>query len=256
MSEDPPTAPAVEASALTVQLGERTVLEQVTFAIPTAAVLAVVGPNGSGKTTLLKALLGLVKPASGRVLVLGTSPERLQPGSIGYVPQIKTLDRTFPGTSIDLVVSGLRRRWPWRIGDSERTRALAALRLVGAEQLADQPIAELSGGELQRVYLSRAAARDPRLIMLDEPATGIDMVGEETIYRFIDACHRSGTATVVIVTHDLSVAFHHATHVLLLNRRAIGFGPPRVVLSEDSLGRAYGHAEHRPAGRLGAGPYD
>jgi len=240
---------AVEVRDLSVRLGERTVLEQVSFALPAGAVLAVVGPNGSGKSTLLRTLLGLVPASAGSALVLGYSPGEGPPSAIGYVPQIKTLDRTFPGTSIDLVVSGIRRRWPWRISREERQRALTALELIGAQGLADQAVAELSGGELQRVYLARAAARAPRLIMLDEPATGIDMIGEESIYRFIDACRSEGAVTVIIVTHDLSVSHHHATHVLLLNRRAVGFGSPSAILTEDALGRAYGHKEHLTTAR-------
>ncbi len=240
---------AVEVRDLTVRLGERAALEQVSFALPTGAVLAVVGPNGSGKSTLLRALLGLVPAHAGWAIVLGNTPGEGPPGAIGYVPQIKTLDRTFPGTSIDLVVSGIRRRWPWRISRKERQQALAALELIDARGLADQAVAELSGGELQRVYLARAAARAPRLIMLDEPATGIDMVGEESIYRFIDACRSEGAVTVIIVTHDLSVSHHHATHVLLLNRRAIAFGPPTATLTEEMLGRAYGHKEHLKGAR-------
>jgi len=235
---------AVAVEDLTVRFDGVTALEDVSLALPAGAFLAISGPNGSGKSTLLKALLGLVQPARGTIRLFDMPPAD-QPEGVAYVPQAKTLDRRFPGTSLDLIVSGLRRRWPWRTTEDERETALEALRLVDAERLARRPVAALSGGELQRVYLARAAARKPRLVLLDEPATGVDFVGEEIVYRVLDAWHRSGNVTVVMVTHDLAVAFHHATHVLLLNRRLVAFGPPGVALTEKTLQHAYGHMGHR-----------
>lgn len=238
------TVPAVEARALSVRLGAVRVLEDVTFAIPPGSVLVIAGPNGSGKTTLVRTLLALVAPSEGDVRVLGSAPAAVPPEWVGYVPQIKLLDRTFPGTGLELVVSGIRRGWPWRVRRAERERALAALRLLGSERLAGRAIGRLSGGELQRLYLARALARDARLILLDEPATGVDVAGEETLHGFLDTHRLARDITIVLVTHDLSVAADHATHVLLINRRQIAFGAPAAVLTSDALARAFGHAPH------------
>ncbi len=242
--------PAVSVRDVAVRFGANVAVADLSFDIPEAAVLAVVGPNGAGKSTLVRVLLGLIEPDSGDVAVLGRRPRDVPAEWIGYVPQIKTLDRTFPGTGIELVTTGLRRGWPWRVTAVERKRARAALDVVDAGHLSDRLLGELSGGELQRVYLARAVARRPRLIVLDEPATGIDVVGEETIYRFVDQCRREVRSTVIMVTHDLAVAYHHATDVLLLNRTQRAFGFPDEVLSEANLHQAYGH-QHDERGAAG-----
>lgn len=246
---------AVSVMNLTVRFDGVTALEDLSFLLPAGAFLAISGPNGSGKSTLLKALLGLVPPASGTIRLFDVPPSD-QPEGVAYVPQAKTLDRSFPGSSLDLIVSGLRRRWPWRTTEDEVDVAMEALRLVDAERLARRPVAVLSGGELQRVYLARAAARKPHLVLLDEPATGVDFVGEEIVYRVLDTWHKAGDMTVVMVTHDLAVAFHHATHVLLLNRRVVAFGPPQDTLKEGTLQHAYGHMGHRYNLSLGEGKHD
>jgi zinc transport system ATP-binding protein len=241
--------PSFDVAGLAVRFGDHRVLEAVTFEVPPGAFVAVVGPNGSGKSTLLKVCLGLVPPEAGRVRLHGQEPGRVPPEWIGYVPQVKTFDRTFPALAVELVITGLRRRWPGRL-DGGRERALAALERVGVADLAFRPSGRLSGGELQRVYLARAVVRQPRLVFLDEPATGIDVVGEADMYRLLDDYRRDTGATVMMVTHDLEAASHHATDVLLLNRRQIGFGTPEAVLNEDCLRRAFGHLGHEHAMHL------
>src|SRR5690606_22666879 len=133
---------------------EATVLESVSFDLAAGCFLAVVGPNGGGKSTLIKVALGLIKPQTGHAALFGqsagASAER-----VGYVPQLKTFDRSFPATALELVITGLRQRWPARISREERAKGVAALENVGAGQLERRPLARLSGGELQRAYLAR-----------------------------------------------------------------------------------------------------
>ncbi|AEB12129.1 metal ABC transporter ATP-binding protein [Marinithermus hydrothermalis] len=248
--------PVLEVGGLTVRFGDHQALERVAFTVPEGAFVAIVGPNGGGKSTLIKAVLGLVEPAQGHLRVLGRRPREVPPGWIGYVPQVKTLDRTFPALAFELVVSGLRRRWPMRVSRAERTAALEALARVGAAHLVERPLARLSGGELQRVYLARALVRRPELVLLDEPATGIDAVGEQDLYRLLEAYQRETRATILMVTHDWEAARHHASHVLVLNRRLIGFGPPERALSEECLRRAFGHVGHAHRMAFNAGGTD
>jgi len=235
---------AVEFEDVSVRFGTYTALEGVNLKIPAGAFVAIIGPNGAGKSTLIKLVLGLLRPTTGRVLVFGTPAPKAPPEWLGYVPQFKTLDRSFPALAIELVATGIRRRWPFRIGPGEREASLEALRRVRGEELAYRRLARLSGGELQRVYLARAFVRRPRLLLLDEPATGMDVLGEADMYRMLERYQREQGATVLMITHDWEAARHHATHVLVLNRRVIGFGPPERALSDECLRRAFGHVGH------------
>lgn len=236
-------APAMELRGVTVRMGEATVLEDVSVELEPGRFLAVVGPNGAGKSTLIKVAIGLVAPQSGRAWSHGL-PAGADPNRIGYVPQLKTFDRTFPATTLELVVSGSRRRWPGRITAPERDAALAALARVGAQHLRRRPLAKLSGGELQRAFLARALVRRPDLVLLDEPATGVDFLAEHDLYDLLESYQGETGATIVMVTHDLAAARFHADRVLVLNRRVHGYGPPATTLDDDRLRLAFGHLGH------------
>lgn len=240
---------ALEVNQLTVRFGDHLALDQICFNTPTGAFLAIVGPNGAGKSTLIRVLLGLVTPTSGQVQVLGAEAGAY-PARIGYVPQIKTFDRSFPAIALELVMSGIHRAWPARLKPNERHLALQALEQVGATEYAHRQLGRLSGGQLQRVYLARALVRQPELIILDEPATGIDAVGEKDMYAMLERYRAQSGATIAMITHDWDVARYHATQVLVLNQKRFGYGTPAEVLSDDCLGRAYGHAQHQHKVRL------
>ena len=242
---------AIEISGLSVSLGTHQVLIDVSLSVEPGSFVAIAGPNGAGKSTLLEVLLGLVPPKSGRLRIFEQPLDRVAPEWIGYVPQIKTLDRSFPALSCELVASGLSRRWPWRVCRTDHNAAVEYLELVGAGHLAHRPLRALSGGELQRVYLARALVRRPRLILLDEPATGVDVSGERDMYHILDDYHRRAEATTLMVTHDWVTALHHASHALLLDRRVISYGPPAAALSHAHLVQAFGHSQH--AHREGSG---
>jgi zinc transport system ATP-binding protein len=235
---------AVECRHLGVQLGDHLALSGVSFDLAEGDFLAVIGPNGAGKSTLMKALLGLVEPTTGAATVLGRAPGRVPAREVGYIPQIKTLDRRFPAMPIELVATGMDSRWPWRMSRAARAEATEAMRLAGIDHKADTPVSRLSGGELQRVYLARAFVREPRLLLLDEPATGMDRRGEADMYSLLEGYRARHRTTVVMITHDWEAARHHATHVVLLAGDMIAFGPPAKVLTEENMRRAFGHVGH------------
>lgn len=235
---------AVEVKNLSLSYGDIKFLENLNFKIPENSFVSVVGPNGAGKTTLMKILLGLIKNYTGEVKIFGKAPDEVEPQLVGYVPQIKTMDRNFPALSIELVASGLMRRWPWSVKGTDREKSLKALSMVKAEHLAHRSITELSGGELQRVCLARSIVRNPKLVVLDEPATGIDAIGEADLYNLLEAYQKNSCATILMITHDWHVAHHHSDYVLLLNRKQVSFGYPEEALSENNLRTAFGHIGH------------
>ena len=249
------SAPVIQVDRLSVHRGRRCVLDAVSFDVSPAAFVAIVGPNGAGKTTLLHTLLGLVAPEAGSVRVLGHPPGR-DARRIGYVPQVKTLDRTFPAEVIDLVCSGLNHAWPFWRTRRATAQARAALDTVGAADLAHAMLSGLSGGELQRVYLARCLVHEPDLLLLDEPATGVDATGAADLYELLDHYQQTHDATIVMVTHDWNAAYHHATDVLLLDGRRISYGPPQDALGADPLREAFGHVGHAHAMLQGGPPHD
>lgn len=241
---------AIEIKNLSFSYGDIKVLENINLSIPDNSFVSIVGPNGAGKSTLMKILLGLLKYESGEVIIFGKTPDKTDPSLIGYVPQIKTMDRNFPALAIELVTSGLTRRWPWSVKGNEREKSLEALAMVKSENLAERTLSELSGGELQRVCLARSIVRSPKLVVLDEPATGIDAIGEADLYNLLESYQEKSGATILMITHDWHVAHHHSDYVLLLNRKQVSFGNPKEALSENNLRIAFGHIGHEHGIRM------
>jgi zinc transport system ATP-binding protein len=236
---------AVACSQLGVRFGDYQALENITLETPAGSFVTLIGPNGAGKSTLLKVLLGVVTPTTGAALLYGQPPQAVGPFEVGYVPQIKTLDRRFPALARELVATGLLARWPWRLRGELRAQCEAALERTGTHHLSGRAIGHLSGGELQRVYLARAMVRRPRLVLLDEPAAGMDVSGEADMYEILEQYQQETGATIIMITHDWEAAQYHASHVLLINRHLIGFGAPNHALRDENLRRAFGHLSHR-----------
>jgi len=242
---------AIVCTGLSVELGAHRALDAVDWRLPAGVSCAIVGPNGAGKSTLLKVLLGLVAPSAGTVEVLDARPGR-RARQVGYVPQARRFDRSFPALPEELVATGLVPRWPWGRGVLRRARGV--LERVGLGDRCGRPLAALSGGELQRVYLARALVREPRLILLDEPATGLDLAATSDLHQLLEDERARSGATVVMVTHDWGAAQHHADQVLVLARRVLAVGPPETVLAGDALELAFGHRGH--AHHMHPGPCD
>lgn len=235
--------PAVHIHNVSVRFGLVEVLSNVSLDLEPGRTLAIIGPNGGGKSTLIKVALGLIRPDAGHAAIFGHDAG-VRPDLIGYVPQLKTFDRTFPASAVELVVSGLRRSWPVRITRAEAELAAEALQLVGAEQLMGRRLAQLSGGEVQRVYLARAMVRRPQVVLLDEPATGVDFLAEHDLLQLLENYQNQSGAAVVMITHDLTAARFHADMVAVLNRTLRACGTPDDVMTDAILSEAYGHRGH------------
>jgi len=186
--------------SLTAGYDNRVVLKDVTMAVDENDFIGIIGPNGGGKTTLLKVILGLIKPFSGRI---DYSPGNLRLNQIGYMPQVAQGDTLFPVTVEDVVLSGmmLDKRAMGRMGTVEKKRAAGVMDELGLRPLADQALNELSGGQLQRVYLARAVTGSPRLLLLDEPATFVDNSFEADFYDKLRVLNNR--MAIMMVSHDV-----------------------------------------------------
>ena len=234
------TTPAIEVNDLTVAYREQPVLWDVDLVVPAGVLMAIVGPNGAGKSTLVKAILGLVRPVAGQVLVHG-APYQAQRRLVAYVPQRGSVDWDFPTSVLDVVMMGRYGALGWfrRPGRKEREAALAALDKVGMTAFAERQISQLSGGQQQRVFLARALVQDARIFLMDEPFQGVDAKTERAIVTVLQELRAAGD-TVVVVHHALQTVPEYFDWVTLLNVRRIASGPVSEVFTDANLRQTYG----------------
>jgi manganese/zinc/iron transport system ATP- binding protein len=201
---------------------------------------AIVGPNGAGKSTLIKAALGIIKPLSGQVTIMGR-PVAAEMHRIAYVPQRASVDWDFPVRVIDVVLMGLFRKTGLlgRLSGADRKHAMSCLNRVGMTDFASRQIGQLSGGQQHRVFLARALAQDADLYLLDEPFAGVDAATEKAIIAVLKSLRAEGR-TVVAVHHDLSTVPDYFDNVLLLNVRKIAEGPVETAFTDANLSATYG----------------
>jgi ABC-type Mn2+/Zn2+ transport system ATPase subunit len=240
-------AHALRIRGVTVEIDGYRVLEDVSLDVAAGEFVALLGPNGGGKTTLLKAILGLIEPRSGSIEVLGQSPERAR-SRVGYLPQRKSFNRSFPATAAELIVSARQGRWPLRLTERDRGLARTQLARVGGADLLEKQVAGLSGGETQRVFLARALANDPALLLLDEPTAGVDARGRADLLDLLAELSGRHVLSALIVTHNQAAVRRLAARAVCLDRRIVAAGCPDDVLREGVLeGRDLGlgrdHAE-------------
>jgi ABC-type Mn2+/Zn2+ transport system ATPase subunit len=223
--------PLIQAAGLSVGYDGSAAIAGVEFSLVSGERLALLGPNGGGKTTLLRALLGELGPMSGELRVAARC---------GSVPQTERTRLDYPVSALDVAAMGALSRLPWwrRPGRAERDAAWAALERVGLGPLADETFGELSGGQRQRTLIARALVQDARVLLLDEPFTGLDRPGAELLEDLIEALAAEGRA-IAMATHDLEQA-RRWDSVLCLNHRQIAAGPPTSTLDRAVLEATYG----------------
>lgn len=222
---------AVDIRDLVVRYGRVVALSGASVTIEPGEALGIVGPNGSGKSTLLKTIAGLLEPTSGTVRVFDCRPRDLHAGSIAYVPQIEDVDWSFPATVRDVVSMG---RFPRlglfrRFGHADRDAVDRALSAVNMSAFAGRHISQLSGGQQQRVFVARAIAQEPKLLLLDEPTTGVDASTEEALRKVVRDLAQSGLP-IVMTTHDLDRASDWFDRLMVLDRKVLAIGAPADVL--------------------------
>jgi ABC-type Mn2+/Zn2+ transport system ATPase subunit len=228
---DPDAPRVLDVRDVTVELGGRRILDHVTFFIPKGEFVCLCGPNGAGKSTFLKTVLGLVRPTKGSIEVVGKPPGKAT-RDVGYVPQRKTFDRDFPATALELITANDRGVWPIHVTAKERDRAREVLRRVGGERLLTKNLADLSGGETQRVFLARALITEPKLLILDEPTAGVDARGRAEFLELLAEISASDELAAILVTHNLAAVSRTAERIVYLDGRVIVWGLPNEILGK------------------------
>ncbi len=227
----PAKSPLVVTQGLNVRFGARTVLSGVDLAVSSGEIVTLIGPNGAGKTTLIRAVLGLVAPTAGRV--------NRRPGlSVGYMPQRLQIDRTLP-----LTVRRFLALW----GDPSAPDLMDALAEVGAADVAEAQVQDLSGGEIQRVLLARALLRRPDFLVLDEPVQGVDVAGQSALFHLIARLRRDHGCGVLLVSHDLHLVMAQTDRVVCLNGHVCCEGHPEAVSRHPEYLAMFGPADRDQA---------
>lgn len=231
----------VEHVTVTYRNGH-TALRDASFAIPTGTITALVGVNGSGKSTLFKTIMGFLKAARGEVRILGMSvPEALKRNVVAYVPQAEEVDWTFPVLVEDVVMMGRYGhmnflRMP---GAADRAAVEAALSRVNMLDFRTRQIGELSGGQRKRVFLARALAQDARVILLDEPFTGVDVKTEDAIIGLLRALRDEGRV-MLVSTHNLGSVPEFCDRTVLVKGTVLAYGLTSEVFTQANLEQAFG----------------
>ena len=220
----PDTSALVSARGLSLSRGGRDLVIGVDLDVRPGEIVTLIGPNGAGKSTLVKLILGIERPDSGTILKPATT-------RIGYVPQRFEVDPAIPMTVAGFLALGHR---------VSNAQVVAALMEAGAGRLIDQQLTRLSGGETQRVLIARALLREPNLLVLDEPASGVDYTGEADLYQLIGDLRDKRKLGVLLVSHDLHVVMARSDRVLCLNGHVCCSGQPEAVAQHAEYARLFG----------------
>jgi len=237
------SAPGIESKGLTVVYRNGTcAVEDATFSIPQATICALVGINGSGKSTLFKALMGFTSISAGNVYILGEpAGKKLSRNTVAYVPQTEEVDWNFPVLVEDVVMMGRfgHMNWMRRPSKLDHEKVNEALHRVSMQEYRKRQIGELSGGQKKRVFLARALAQEGKVILLDEPFTGVDVNSEDAIVQLLRELRQDGHV-ILVSTHNLGTVPQFCDQVVLINKTVLDFGETETVFTTENLHRAFG----------------
>lgn len=230
---------------LSVKIGSDSILKDVNLHVHCSELVALIGPNGAGKSTLLKAILG--EREHDGIISFSVPGKRSRKAAIGYVPQSPTFDPGDPVTVADLFACCMSKR-PAFLGlaKSMRDKVHACLERVHGEDLIDKRVGTLSGGELQRVLLALALEPVPNILILDEPLSGVDVEGMETLMEMLDEIRQTYDLSILMTTHDFALLPQYADQVVLIDHRIVCQGAPLEVLGSEEFRQVF----HRKGGML------
>ncbi len=229
---------AVSVEGVSYDYGQGLALDKISFAVDEGDLLGIIGPNGAGKTTLFSCMLGLIEDYSGTITVFGSDirKDRRALKEIGYVPQKKSIEQNFPATVEEVVSLGAVSKKP------TRQEISTALETVGMSEFKDRRIGELSGGQQQRVLIAKALVNKPRLIILDEPVTGIDQETQNRFYALIKKLNQENKITIIWSSHDLDAIEKLANKVACINRSMFFHGQAGDFFGDEEMVKKYSEA--------------
>jgi|ERR1700688_985907 len=232
---------AVALDHATIQIGGRSVLADASFSINQGEFIGVLGPNGAGKTTLMRAILGLLPPSAGTLRVFARAPQRGDP-AIGYLPQVRTVLPDLRVRGLDFIASSMHgERWGLpSLSQTDRVMIEATLDAVGARDLANRPISDMSGGERQRLLLAQALIGSPKLLLLDEPLISLDAHHQEVAIDVVRKVCRERGITVLFSAHELNQLLGTLDRVLYLGNGKAVLGTVDEVITAPVLSALYG----------------
>lgn len=236
--------PYIELDNVSFKYDDTPVLENLSFTVRKGEYLGIIGPNGGGKTTLLKIILGLLHQTDGTVKLFGKDRHDFKEQyRIGYVPQrVTRAERGFPATVFEVVKSGRVPRLGFFLGFTKKDIEAVhrAMEVSGIEKYKNTLVSKLSGGERQRVFIARALASEPDVLVLDEPTVGVDIGAQKKFYEFLASLNRDHHLTIVFVSHDVDMVSQETGTVLCLNHNLVCHGTSKDLLSDHTLERLYG----------------
>ncbi|MDI1471718.1 ABC transporter ATP-binding protein [Thermodesulfovibrio sp. 1176] len=226
----------IEIKNLSYSVNDNIILENINFIAKEGCYLGIIGPNGAGKTTLLRLILGIIKPTKGEIFIYGQKPEEyLKNEPIGYLPQrISQTIYEFPITVEELVKSGIP-----RIKKDYKDYIEWALDVFHISNLRKKSLRELSGGQRQKAFLAKAIVSRPKILILDEPTTGIDPNSRDDLLEILEILNRDFNISILIVTHDIATFAHEARCILCLNKRVVCLGEPQKILKDEYMKMLY-----------------
>ena len=209
-------SPVIQVQDVSFSYNREPTLTNLTFEVPEREFLAIIGPNGGGKSTLIKLILGLLEPNHGRILVKGRSPRKMSK-IFGYVPQDVNVNIQFPIAVMDVILMGrLRHRGHFGINKQDRQRVMELMTMTGIPGLENRKIRDLSAGQRERVFIARALAADPDILILDEPTASVDTAGKTELYALLKDLNE--TKTIIVVSHDLMIVSSYVKSVACVNQ--------------------------------------
>lgn len=234
----------IEVKNVSFSYDNNFILKNINFAVKSGEYLGIIGPNGGGKTTLVKIILGLLKPNSGSVKIFGIDTKVFKEKAlIGYVPQRVSQEIfQFPATVEEIVKSGRTAKIGLlkNFSKDDLMAVEKVMKIADIMKYKNNLLSDLSGGERQRVFIARALAGEPKILILDEPSVGIDLPTQEKFYSFIEKLNKDYGVTIIFISHDIDVVAHEVKCLLCLNKNLVCHGSPKEFIKEEYLEKLYG----------------